>query len=58
MKAMFKALRRGDPPDDVPEPGAWAVARAWGWVLESGELTGMGANHAGPLCRGILPPGI
>ena len=33
----------------------WLQARAWGWVLESGELTGTGARHAGPLADGILP---
>jgi hypothetical protein len=33
----------------------WSEARAWGWVMESGELTGTGARHAGGLSKGILP---
>jgi hypothetical protein len=32
----------------------WEQARKWGWVMETGELTGMGANHAGIRHRGIL----
>lgn len=25
----------------------WKLARDWGWILESGELTESGARHAG-----------
>jgi hypothetical protein len=32
----------------------WAQARAWGWVMESGELTGTGLAHAGELPRGMV----
>jgi hypothetical protein len=33
----------------------WETARAWGWIMQSGELTGFGARHAsGELPRGII----
>jgi len=32
----------------------WEQARSWGWVMESGELTGSGSRHAG----GDSPRGI
>lgn len=32
----------------------WDQARAWGWVMESGELTGTGLAHAGELQGGIV----
>jgi hypothetical protein len=33
----------------------WAEARAWGWVMETGELTGIGSRHAWGAGEGILP---
>jgi len=33
----------------------WEEARAWGWVMASGELTGFGAGHAWELPQGIVP---
>ena len=30
-------------------------ARTWGWIMESGELTGTGHRHAGEPPRGVLP---
>jgi hypothetical protein len=32
----------------------WPQARAWGWVMESGELTGLGFAHVHELPRGIV----
>jgi hypothetical protein len=32
----------------------WEQARNWGWILRTGELTGMGASHAGQLPKGIV----
>ena len=32
----------------------WDQARAWGWAMESGELTGTGLAHAHDLPRGIV----
>ena len=29
---------------EMPE---WEQARAWGWVIRTGELTGTGSRHAG-----------
>jgi hypothetical protein len=31
----------------------WQQAQDWGWIMRTGELTGMGASHAGPLPKGI-----
>jgi hypothetical protein len=30
----------------------WDQARAWGWIVETGELTGTGSRHAGPARKG------
>jgi hypothetical protein len=35
----------------------WDEARAWGWIMQTGRLTGMGARHAGPLPKGIVHDG-
>jgi hypothetical protein len=35
----------------------WKQARAWEWIMASGELTGTGSRHAGGVARGILPNG-
>jgi len=32
----------------------WDQARAWGWVMASGELTGSGSRHAGDSPVGII----
>ena len=32
----------------------WKLAREWGWIMESGELTGSGHQHAG----GEQPAGV
>lgn len=32
----------------------WGQARAWGWVMESGELTGTGLAHVGGIPGGII----
>ena len=32
----------------------WEQARAWGWVMPSGELTGAGLRHLHDLPRGLL----
>jgi hypothetical protein len=55
MGAMLAALRRDDPPDPYRDTEEWRLAREWGWVMETGDLTGTGRRHAGPLPRGILP---
>jgi hypothetical protein len=34
----------------------WIQAVTWGWVIQSGELTGTGIRHAGEIPTGILPP--
>lgn len=32
----------------------WSEARAWGWVMESGELTGTGLAHVDAVRQGVL----
>jgi hypothetical protein len=39
--------------DDLRQRPEWHQARAWGWIMESGELTGQGMRH-----RHALPGGI
>ena len=49
MTILLKCLTLSLPEEDMvhlrrtPE---WIQARAWGWVMESGELTGTGHRHA------------
>lgn len=38
----------------IKESPEWEQARSWGWVMESGELTGSGSRHA----EGHSPQGI
>lgn len=40
--------------EDLRRRAEWAEARAWGWVMESGELTGTGLAHRQELPRGIV----
>ena len=32
----------------------WEEARAWGWIMASGEMTGTGARHAGNPRPGLI----
>lgn len=34
----------------------WDQARAWGWMMESGELTGSGIAHVKELPHCLVPP--
>jgi hypothetical protein len=59
MAAMLGALANDEPPDQYRDTPEWKNARAWGWVMESGELTGIGSRHIpGERPRGILPTGL
>ena len=40
--------------EDLPRRPEWEQARAWGWVMESGELTGTGLAHVKELPGGIV----
>ena len=40
--------------DDLRRRPEWEQARAWGWVMESGELTGTGLGHAKELWGGLV----
>jgi hypothetical protein len=60
MAALLADLQSWPPPPEVIErwkgSQSWVQARQWGWIMESGQLTGFGYNHAGgDLPRGILP---
>lgn len=56
MRQLLEALAEWPDVDteDLRRRPEWAQARAWGWVMESGELTGTGLAHAGELPRGIV----
>lgn len=61
MAILLNHLTRWPLPDEdmvrlrrTPE---WIQARTWGWVMESGELTGTGSRHAIEIGQGILGPG-
>jgi hypothetical protein len=59
MKHLLARLRlwsvRATELDRLRETDEWAQARAWGWIMESGELTGSGWRHFDDLPDGILP---
>jgi hypothetical protein len=58
MQWLLAALRSWPVGHDLLEElramPEWQQARVWGWVMESGELSGSGWRHAGPLPDGIL----
>lgn len=51
MAAMLEALANDEPPGHYRDTPEWNDARAWGWVMESGALTG--SRHAGGLSKEI-----
>lgn len=56
MRQLLEELRRW-PDVDLESLRAhpeWALARAWGWVMESGELTGSGFAASGQLPGGLV----
>ena len=59
MRSLLEALRTLPPPPEVlarlKEMTEWDQALEWGWIMKSGDLTGMGARHAP---GGIGPKGI
>jgi hypothetical protein len=44
--------------DELRTTEEWGQARVWGWIMDSGELTGTGHRHVGEQPRGILPTGL
>jgi hypothetical protein len=54
MAVMLAALAAGEPPEPYHGSAEWTDARAWGWVMESGEVTGTGIRHVHDLPTGIL----
>ena len=40
--------------DELKTLPEWREAMAWGWVMESGELTGTGLAHAKELPAGLV----
>jgi hypothetical protein len=57
MRYLLDALRSYPVSTEVLEQiqsmAEWEQALEWGWVVHTGQLTGMGASHAGPLPKGI-----
>jgi hypothetical protein len=58
MAHLLEACRYWPLPADVVDQlqamPEWEEARTWGWVMDSGRLTGTGARHAGGLSKGIV----
>ena len=54
MAAMLETLANDEPSDHYQRTPHWEDARAWGWIMESGRLTGTGSRHADELPRGIV----
>ncbi len=56
MRQLLEALAAWPDVDieDLRRRPEWTQARAWGWVMESGELTGAGLRHVRELPRGIV----
>jgi hypothetical protein len=59
MSYLLDALRSGPVSpavlDQLRAMPEWEEARSWGWVMEFGALTGVGARHAaGEMPRGII----
>lgn len=40
--------------DDLRSRPEWEQARAWGWIMESGELTGTGLGYVKELPGGLV----
>ena len=40
--------------EELRQRPEWGQARVWGWVMESGELTGTGLAHVKELPGGIV----
>lgn len=56
MAALLDRLQAWPEVDlaEVTHLPEWVQARAWGWVMSSGELTGAGLAHVHELPGGIL----
>jgi hypothetical protein len=56
MLELLEALQSWPDVDteDLRQRPEWEQARAWGWVMESGELTGTGLAHVHELSGGIV----
>lgn len=54
MAQLLEQLKAGHGIEELRHTAEWAQARAWGWVIESGELTGTGWSHADELAGGIV----
>lgn len=57
MRQLFEALTAWPDADteDLRRRPEWDQARAWGWVMDSGELTGTDLGHVRDLPGGIVP---
>jgi hypothetical protein len=56
MAALFERLRvwPAIDIDELSQMPEWDEAVRWGWVMHSGELTGLGVAHVIELPRGLL----
>lgn len=56
MAALLEVLRDWPEVDttELRHTPEWEQARTWGWIMESGELTGSGSRHIHDLPGGIV----
>ena len=56
MAELLEALQAwpGVDADQLRDRPEWTQARKWGWIMESGELTGSGSRHLHELPGGIV----
>ena len=56
MASLLEVLRDWPEVDttELRHRPEWEQARMWGWIMESGELTGSGSRHVHDLPRGLV----
>lgn len=56
MRELLQELERWPDVDieSLRKTHEWAQALAWGWAMDSGEVTGTGFAHLGEPPRGIV----
>jgi hypothetical protein len=56
MAEMLEALANHEPTDQFRGTHEWENARAWGWIVDSGELTEAGHEHTGGRGDSVVSP--
>jgi hypothetical protein len=54
LRSAPRPSRIGGRLGTTPSNAGMGAAREWGWIMRTGELTGTGHRHAGPISKGIV----